>query len=320
MQNLLWHLVLPSLVAFSPVGNYAAVLNQPSVPMNITQPQHLTNRTLGTDVIPSDFTLEIETTRGPGLPDVFVLKGAIKVIGEHLALNDFVGRIPPQAWLYHGIVFAVSTKFASESQIQRRFVIWGISKVVQLMALDKDFRSGVSYLKFQGEIVGSLALYPVGYPSLHGSFEIDDIALLDAPISSDDSISNGSVSIGEIDLRITVLQPPVLLDLYDYLVNIMTLLVLAAQFPDGRIIEIPIFSLTCPGFDVIVIVRSIQWTWWRLIKGINSLLPTLERQRIRHYFTVQVYMGAVDIGEVSISRKSNTAIFYSRDSRLQKMV
>lgn len=301
MQNLLWHLVLLSSIGFGPFGSCAAVSNQPSVPISITQPQHLANSSLEEDTIPSTFTIDVEPTRGPELSDTFVFNGAIQLIGDHLALEDFNERIPAQAWLYHGIIFAVSTKLVSENDIERRFVLWGFSKAVRQMAFDKDFRTAVYVLKYKGNMVGSLALYPVGYPSLHGSFETADIAQLDAPISPVNSGTDSSVSIasgGTLELRITLVRPDMLLDRYGYLVNVMNVLVTAAEYPNNARVSAQFFSL--PRFDVNIMVTDTLLTWKWPIKTMTMLPSAVERQGIRFAFKARAYLGSVFMGDVTI--------------------
>lgn len=318
MKNLLWHLVSLSSIGFGPFGICAAVLNQPSVPISITQPQHLANSSLGEDTVPSTFTIDVEPIRGPELSDTFVFNGAIQVIGDHLALEDFNEGIPPQAWLYHGVTFAVSTKLVPENDIERRFVIWGISKAVRQMALDKDFRTAVYVLKYKGNMVGSLAFYPVGYPTLHGSFETADIARLDAPISPANSGTNGSVSIasgGELELRISLVRPDMVLDRYGYFVNVISVLVTAAQYPNNARVCTQFFSL--PRFYVSIVVTDTLFTWKWLIKTMTLLPSAVDRQGITRAFKARAYLGSVFMGDVTIYPKTVMAASIPRTSFIE---
>lgn len=299
MRYLLWHLVLLSSIGF---GSCAAVLNQPSVPISIAQPQYMPNSSLGQDEIPTTFTIEVEPIRGPELLDTGVLHGAIQVIGVHLAQEDFNGRIPPQAWLYHRIIFAVSTKLVSENDIERRFVMWGFSKAAREMVLDKDFRTAVYVLKYEGNMVGSLAIYPVSDLSFHGTFETADIAQVDAPISPLNSGTNGSVSIvsaGRLELRVALMVPEMLFDRYGYFVNVMSVLVTAAENPNnGRVHGQQFFKV--PRFNVSIMVMDTLFTWKWLIKTMTVLPSVVEQREIRHAFRAQAYLGSVFMGSVTI--------------------
>ena len=162
--------------------------------------------------------------------------------------------------LKHGFITVLYLPYLQDwfrTMTERRFVIWGFSKAVRQMALDKEFRTAVYVLKYKGSIVEPLAFYPVGFPSLHGSFETADIAQVDALISPVNSGTNGSISIasaGELELRISLVRPDMLLDRYGYFVNVGSVLVTAAQYPNIARVFAQFFSL--PRFHVSIIITD----------------------------------------------------------------
>ena len=243
------------------------------------------------------------------------------MIGNHLALEDFTGKIPSQGWVYQGIVFGISTKMVpSRTDIERRFVIWGIALALYSMTKHKDFKSSLYGLKLHENIVGYLALYPHGYSGMNALFETGDIAQLDAPVSSVSGDStNGSVttvSAGELELRIIGVQPSALLEIHSLLVNIMNTLVIAATFPKNDRTRSSL-GIRCPGFDVDIVIRSTLFTWKWVIKTMTLLSPFLARQGIRHAVKLQAWLGTVYLGEIEVLPKVDTAASISPSSMIE---
>ena len=236
MQSFLWYLMFLSSVWFGSIVNGAAVLNNPSG-------LHLTNSTILINS-PPDFTATLEETPpGPQISAIPCLNLAIKAVGEHLALEEFTEKIEAQEWSMDNVVIAVSTKWIPGHKIERRFVIWGIYGAFLLFEEQKSFRSAIFTLRWRGDPVGYLAIYPERFTSTDPFFNSPVVTDIEPPFSTIRGSPNNSVSSNQssledrdLELKMGFFFPLVPLDIQSTLFMILGALCDAAQWPKNKVV------------------------------------------------------------------------------------
>lgn len=305
MHGPLWHVVISCSALLYSFANGAAVLNTPVVPAGIIQPQRLTNSTaLGRP--PPDFDALIdETARGPPVLVLSCVEAGLLILGNHLAVESFTGRIQAQGWSAPDVAVAVSTQGVPGNSIERRFVMWGIFYAVRQMRGRKDFRSAIWTLKMSGEVVGYLSIYPRDLDQIDnrdGSVIRTDS---DSTLSSVRSENNGSVTsdsnaleTGRVRVIVSVLVPPRPSDLYGVLLNFVGTIVEAAESPLDGVIRDRIISDIEGSYIQVLILPGRDLTYKVLIQALTLIPSKLAESGIRESFQADVYVGIVKAGTI----------------------
>ena len=310
----LWHFA--SFFSFWP-GSFvtgAAVLIKPSVPASIVQPQHLINPTLSS-AIPVEFAAIIQLPRGPPLPGIPCLKATIQIIGEHLALEDFTGGIPTQGWSLLKLVIAVATKGSSANTIERRYVMWGLLLALKQMIKEEDFRSAIFLLEWRGDLVGSVAFYPEDFPTLNALSPPANITtqllsqqsfLGDSANSSLSSITN---PLWVLKLVFSELEPVRPIDRYGMLINVIAVLIDAAEHPANQIIRARYMS-SLGDFGIQVYISGKGGsappstppflTYRAIIFAMTQVPASLAKFRIYTSFRIEIFLDRVLVADVVV--------------------
>ena len=298
MKSRLWALICLSLVWFGSIVNGAAVLNNPSIP-------HLTNSSLRID-IPAEFKITLEgTPRGPQVRVMPCFNLAIKIVGEHLALEDFSEEIDGQGWSMSQVVISVSTKWIPGYKIERRFVVWGIYEALILFEDQKDFRSAIFTLAWRGKLVGYLAIYPEGLASIDDSFNSPALVQMEPPLSigsSNNSVSSNSSSLDDqgLELSFGFLEPVLPLDLDSTLLAILGALCDAAQWPKNKVVP-GRYLIRAGSARTQIDVRPekiLNYKW--LIKALTLIPWHLMFLRNLYAFRVEIRLGTLNLGLMNV--------------------
>ena len=245
MRNLLWHLAFGPLVWPDSFVTGAAVLTRPLVPpASIIQPQHPNNASLMNGV-PLGFKVVIQSPRGPQISKYRLLEAAVLLIGEHLALEDFTGKIPSHGWTLSNLMIAVWARGTSGDSIERRYFIWGMFLAFGQMAQENDFRSAVLELEWRGNLVGSVAFCPKNCPGLDTQSDSENMTTqLTSSLSTFGTGTNESVllspsTVGAPALELAFCQqwPPQRLSRFGMLINLIGVLMGAAEHPADEVVE-----------------------------------------------------------------------------------
>ena len=306
MQILSWQLAFVSLVRPLSFVNGAALLNNSSLPASILQPQHLTNSTLSTEIIPTGFKLILEEpARGPELQVVLCLEIAIQIVGKHLAPQEFNERMQAHSWILAGVVFSISTQGVPGNSIQRRFVIWGIYQALTQVEDRESFRSVIYKLEWRGDAVGYLAIYPKHLPILGFPSNLAGMTQIEPPLSSIRGDSNGSVSPylsssenEGVHFQFVILDPHQSLDLHGALVNVLGALCDAAQWPKNKVVP-NLYQIRAgiSGIEIIILPRNILNYKW-LIQALTTVLPALALLKKLAPFRADVWLGKLNLGQI----------------------
>lgn len=297
-----------------------AVLNilAPSAPSAIGQLQYGTNSTLSA-AVPMDFKIFIQEQRGPKLPGKLCLQTAVQVIGKHLALEDFIGRIPTQGWSQSNLVISVSTQGVTGNSIQRRYVIWGIFQALAQMIRENDFRSAIFRLEWRGAPVGSVAFYPgndIAEIDLPNKSKF--LTKLVLPTLSNDTGGNDSAllvpgALREPVLQVTLVQtyPALSLNLYGIFMNLIGLLMVSAEQGEDKILDY-VYLMKLGDYGVQVLVAGgndplrppptrppyLKYRW--IIKAV-AMTPSLMASRGHSdAFRIQMLLDQVQIGTITV--------------------
>ena len=316
MQNLLWYLPLLPLFWPSSFFTGAAVLNKPFLPTSIIQPQNST-KSFPLGAVPVEFKAEIQSPRGPKLSGILCLTAAVLTISEHLALEDFTGRIQAQGWISNKLVIGVFAKEDPGNTVERRYVIWGMYMALGRMVREMDFRSAVYVLKWRGAQVGSLAFYPKDFPGLgaqnHSAITITELVL------SGSTNANGSTptvpnALGESDLSLTFseLLPPRPLDRYELFLNLIATLMEAAEHSANEIIR-DSYETHLGLSDIRVTITGqagseppsrppfLKYGW--IIRAVAIVPSSLARIKLYNAFQVGIYLDYIYAAEVTVDRR-----------------
>ena len=306
MQILSWQLAFVSLVRPLSFVNGAALLKNSSLPASILQPQHLTNSTLSTEIIPAGFKLILEEpARGPEIPVTQCLKMAIVVVGKHLAPQEFTGRIQAQSWSMSNVLFSISTQGVPGSSIERRFVIWGIYQALTHVEDRLSFRSVIYKLEWRGDAVGYLAIYPEDVPILGFTSSLAGMTKIEPPLSSIRGDSNDSASPylsrsenEGVHFEFVILDPHQSLDLHGALVNVLGALCDAAQWPKNKVVP-NLYQIRAgiSGIEIVILPRNILNYKW-LIEALTTVLPALALFKKLAPFRAAVWIGKLNLGQI----------------------
>lgn len=305
MQNVLWYLTVLSSVWFSSFVNCAATLSNPLLP-------HLTNSTSRVGIpaesnIPAEFQVVLEETPpGPPVRAIPCLSLGIRIVGEYLAPEDFTEKIGPQRWSIARVVIAISTKYVPGYKIERRFVIWGIYEALELFEGQKNFRSAIFSLKWRGDPVGYLAVYPEGLASIDSSFTSPAITEIEPPISTSRGGSNNSVSSNvstvedrELELTLALLDPRLPLDVHSTFLVILGTLCDAAQRPKNQVVPGPyeIWAGSSRAQINVLPGKILNYKW--LIKALTMIPNQLPLSDL-YSFRVKIWLGTLDLGLMNV--------------------
>ncbi len=304
------------------------MLNTPSVPISIIEPQHLSSSPLSD--IPAGFTVKMEQARGSYLSARLCFEGAIALIARELALEDPKGKIDGFHSGIDNVVIGVTTTMATADTIERRFVMWGLLVVLTKMADEVGFRSAVFLLKWQGGIVGSLALYNKG--SLGLNAQSDSLNMTTEVITQPSFVGGGtngsilstSTSLGEqISLQFNLLEDPRVLNQHNVFLNVIGVLIHAADHGADEIIrERYLFSLTDHGIVVYVSgPRSSQppsiapFLTYRIVVTAMAAVPqALARPGFQYAFEVKISIDRLSFAQIVFRPTESGTVLAVADS------
>ena len=301
------------LVSFASFASGAAMLNASTVPTGIIHFQYLSNSALSD--IPAGFTVKIQQPRGSYLPAKLCFEGAITLIARDLALEDPRGKISGLSWAFDNVVIGVSTTMATSADtIERRFVMWGLLVALTKMADEVGFGSAVFLLKWQGGIVGSLALYDKGSLGLNASSDSLNMTtevITQLPFvggGANGSILSTSTSLGEqIELQFHLLEDPRVLNQHNVFLNVIGVLIHAADHgADESIRERYLCSITDHGIVVYVSgPRSSQppsmapFLTYRIVVTAMAAVPqALARPGFQYAFEIEISIDRLSFAQI----------------------
>lgn len=214
------------------------------------------------------------------------------------------------------LVIAVSTKLATADTIERRYVMWGLVVAMLQMIEEKDFRSAVFLLKWRGDIMGSVAFYPEDFPTLYPqSHSPNRTTQLFPPVSFIGDSANGSVLsivnplVVQLGLVFSELEPLRPLDRYDMLINLISVLIEAAEHPADAIVRAR-YTISMEGFGIRVFVSGkggsqppstspfLTYRW--VIMAMTQIPMSLARLHVNNAFKIELFLDRVSIAEVVV--------------------
>ena len=304
MHSSLWHVGISSLVLLDLFVNGAAPLNQPFVPRIIIQP---TNSTSLGRFSPFFDALIDETARGPPLPVLSCLGAGLLILGDHLAIESFTGRIRAQGWLSPHVAMVVSTQGVPSNSIERRFVIWGIFIALYQMRGRENFRSAIWTLRMYGAVVGFLNIHPRDLDTIDNRDSSLVRTEVDLTLSSIAGETNGSVTsdtntleAGRLDVIVSALVPPRPIDLYGVLLNFVGTIVEAAENPSSGVIRHR-FTSNIEGSHIQVLISPGRHLTYKMLMKALTLIPSkLTDSRIQASFQADIYLGIVKVGKMQV--------------------
>ena len=309
MQNFLWYLGFLPSVWFGSFVNGAAMLNTLLVP-------HLTNSTLQID-IPTEFEITLEEKpRGPEVQAIPCLNLAINIVGEHLAPEDFTEKIESQGWSMSQVVISVSTKLIPGHKIERRFVVWGIYGAIIMFQNHLSFGAAIFSLKWRGDPVGYLAIYPEGLTSMDTSFNSHAMTKIEPPLSTIRGSSNNLSSFEdtELELSLGALDTRLPLDLPSTLLAVLGALCDAAQWSKNKVVPGRYSIRAGQSRTQINIAPGTFLNYKWLIKALTMIPEQLLLWRTLSAFWVRIQLGTLYLGlmsmvpRASLSHASNAFI------------
>ena len=304
MHSSLWYVVISSSVLLYSYVNGAAPLNQLFVPRSIIQP---TNSTSLGRFSPFFDALIDETARGPPLPVLSCLGAGLLILGNHLAIESFTGRIRAQGWGTPHVVMAVSTQGVPGDRIERRFVMWGIFYALYQMRGQENFRSAIWTLRMYGEVVGFLNIHPRDLDMIDNRDRSVVRTELDPTLSSIAGETNGSVTsdtntleAGRLAVIVSALVPSRPVDLYGVLLNFVGTIVEAAENPSGEVIRHRFTSNIEGSYIQVVISPGRHLTYRMLMKALTLIPSKLTDSRMQASFQADIYLGIVKVGKMQV--------------------
>ena len=307
MHSSLLHVVISCWIFLYSFVNCAAPLNKPFVPPGIIHPQPFNESTSLRGISPYfDARIE-ETARGPPVPVLSCLEAGLAILGNHLAIESFTGRIQAQGWSSSHVVMAVSTQGVPGNSIERRFVIWGIFAALCQMRGQEDFKSAVWTLKMRGEVVGYLGVYPRDLDMIDNRDSSVFWTELDPTLSAIRSETNGSATsdpdaleAGRLRVIVSVLVPRRPVDLYGVLLNLVGTIVEAAEIGSSGVVRNPLISNTEGSFIQVLITPGRNLTYRLLITALTLIPSKLAESRIREAFQADVYLSIVKAATIQV--------------------
>lgn len=307
MHSRLWHVVISSSVLLHLFVNCAAPSNKPFVPLVIIHPQPFNKSTSLGGVSPHFDALIDESARGPPVPVLSCLETGLFILGNHLAIESFTGRIQAQGWSSSHLVMAVSTQGVPGNSIERRFVIWGIFAALCQMRGQEEFKSALWTLKMRGEVVGYLGIYPRDLDTIDNRDSSVFWTELDPTLSAIRSETNGSVTsnsnaleAGRLRLIISALVPSRPVNLYGVLLNLVGTIIEAAEIGPSGVVRDPLISNTRGSYIQVLITPGRNLTYKLLITALTLIPSKLAESRIREAFQVDVYLGIVKAATIQV--------------------
>ena len=307
MHNSLWHVVIFSSALLYSCVNGAAPLTKPLVPLSVIQPQRLTNSTsLGS--LRDWFKARIEeTARGPLVPVLSCFETGLYILGNHLAIESFTGRIQGQGWTSPDVAIAVSTQGVLGNSIVRGFVMWGIFDALCQMKGLENFESAIWTLRMRGEIIGYLSIHPRNLDTRDNRDGSSLWTELDPTLSTIGGETNGSVTpysntleAGGLRVIVSVLRPPRPVNLSSVLLNLVGIIVEAADNPPRGIMGRSVIAHV-QGSHVQVRISPVRNLTYRLLIQALTLIPSkLTESRIRDAFQADIYLGTLKAGTIEM--------------------
>ena len=193
------HVLLFLSSTFAPLVAASPLLHDLTPSTNLTKPSGPT-----LDLIipwgPPEFETNLERETIP-IPRDAACVTAIRFVAEQAA-KDFDGQLPNPTTIfrdpnYPGFSIAVSSP-GQRRLVQRKYVLWGMARILNHMIQDNSFRGSISSLYFRNVVVGRILLVAGGRNHLGAGFE--DVAVtqprLDMPAPQQMS-NNTQLSTGE---------------------------------------------------------------------------------------------------------------------------
>ena len=271
-------------------------------------PHRLTNSTSLGRVSPYFTALIDETARGPPVPVFSCLEAGLLVLGDHLAIESFTGRVQAQGWSTTNVAVAVSTQGVPGNSIERRFVIWGIFDALrQMVGGGENFNSAIWTLKMRGELVGYLSIHPRDLDMMDDRDGSIIGTELDPTLSSVRSDTNGSVApdsnileAGRLRVIVSVLVPHRPVNLSGVLLSFLGTIVEAAERPPTGVIRDPLISEIAGSYIQVLVSPGVNLTYKLLIKALTLIPSRLAEPRIQGAFQAQIYLGTVKAGTIGV--------------------
>lgn len=287
----------------------------PSAPARISPLQDGSNLTVP-EGVPNGFEAIVQEPRGPKLRQISCFMAAIEIIGEHLALETFTGRIPAQGWSQSNTVISVSTQGLAQNGIERRYVIWGIFKALDQMVQEKNFRSAIFRLEWRGNLVGKVAFHPADLVGVDAGGQPTNI---NRPIFQPFSNGTGSsdsalyvpAGVGDLGLETKFfwLGPPSQpLDFYGIFMNLLGVLMQAAEQSENRIIRETYTTSVGYGVKITISAGSraklptrppfLKYRW--IIKTVALIPRTLAPMAALDAFRIELLLYKVPFGMILV--------------------
>ena len=316
MRIILWHLAFVPVVWPGLFVNGAAVLTRPLVPASIIQPQHPTNASL-TNGVPPGFKVVIQSPRGPEISKYRLLEAAVLLIGNHLALEDFTGKIPSHGWTLSDLMITVWARGTSGDTIERRYFIWGMFLAFRQMAEENDFRSAVFELEWRGNLVGSVVFCPKNYPGLDTQIDSENMTTqLTSSLSTFGSGTNESVLLSPstvgapaLELVFTKQWPPQRLSRFGMLINLIGVLMEAAEHSADAVVEgryltsvrasgVRVFISGKDGAETPTRPPFLRYRW--IVKALTTVPKKLADLKSYDAFLIELLLDHISVGEILV--------------------
>lgn len=333
MHTLSWHFNFFSSLWSASFVTGAAWSNilTPSAPADNNHLPHRTNLTLSAGS-PTDFKAILQEQRGSKLPGELCLQTAIQVIGEYLALENFFGPIPAQAWSRSNLVISVSTQGVRGNSIERRCVIWGIFEALTQIVREEDFRSAIFRLEWHGVLVGSVAFHRGDVAGVDPQSNQTYMPQLVSPTLLNITGDNQSavltpypLAVPKLELRLSRITPPQPLYLYGILMNLIGLLMQAAEQSEDIIKEPYTLSVGNYGVQISMGGGSSPvppttppfLNYVSIIKAVTCIPALLDRLKISEAFRILLLL---DKGTILVDYTRFMTASAPSDSLLQRSV
>ncbi|KAL8668930.1 MAG: hypothetical protein Q9168_006456 [Polycauliona sp. 1 TL-2023] len=331
MHSLLQISVFSTLLSLWPHSISAAAVNSRPDPLSIIQLNSNVAPTVDTNLsatVPTDFEIIPQTARGEDIPDLTVLNLAVNVV-SNLAEARWEQLTFPARKSLNGMTFAtgIGEAPAGTQGIQARYIIWTIYRAIQDLIRTGIWKEIIYYMKYRGEIVGSLCIFKTSPPYL--SISDGDggdknpspfqQALQDA--MPDLSTNNNTFLVTpplNADLEMVITYPvdphtPVL-GKYSVVIVMLAMLVLGAQQESTEAIT-KAYGFSIAGFTAQIAVSGPLkppkkpmttppfFKWHDMFTTMKAVATELIGRQYFKSFSVELVLGGVEIGNIHVEPK-----------------
>lgn len=321
--------LLPVFIEWICITQVAALAVQKS-PISTNQ---LTNVNGSLSAIPTEFEVQRLPQRGTPFENLGCFGLATNLL-DIMARSDTSKPLPPREWAINGIHLELSLTGApwSSHGVLTRYVIWGIYEAVKEMILADDFGSSTFLLQWQTKIVGCLTFSALPLLRIPSDNTMSNITQdLSPPSLSnntsplllvDPSLNTNGLEAGEFSIQIFPRTPYTSLDPSGIFMNMLGLLVVAAEHPWIQMITSP-FTVAVAEFSVQIAVTGPAdgkpmttrplLLYGRLCIGLSRLSDWLLRTHNFGTFGVRLFIDETEIGWLFLGPRAGTTVLAAEE-------